>query len=182
MYRKTFTLDRDALIPIIDLLQDALLHRPEMDEHDPYDDVDEALENASPFFEGFQDLIAMQDEGLDEQVMMKTAMAMTEGYQAYWERPFPPGLEAGQPLFSAVMEKPMRDLIRFLKAIASGSEKTVANDLFSPQLVLDPEEEMIRFQDWREEQEEKRSASGGFGLGSLVLAFGLGWLFRGDGK
>ncbi|MDO4683546.1 MAG: hypothetical protein Q4B17_12290 [Lautropia sp.] len=180
-----FSLDPEELRPIIELLQDTLLNRPELDEYDPYDDVDEAIDSASPFFDAFQNLIALPVTGLDTQVLMDTVMGIRDGYQTFWQRPFPDGLEAGQPLFSAVMERPMREMLRFLTQLSRSANNGDAGDS-TLQLFLDAEEEMACFQAWREEQEEKQtrhyssSVSKGTGLGSLALAFGLGWLLGND--
>lgn len=83
------------------------------------------------------------------------------------------------------MERPIRELIRFLTMLASRTSKDI-EACPEPSLVLDPEEEMARFQAWREEQEEKQSryysstSSKGFGLGTLAPVFGLGWLLGDD--
>jgi hypothetical protein len=44
---------------------------------------------------------------------------LADSYHELWRRPFPPGLEMGQILLSAVFERPMRDYLDALSIYAT---------------------------------------------------------------
>lgn len=86
----------------------------------------------------------------------------------------------GQPLFSAVLERPMRDLLRTLKSLAADDGNM---SLIKHQLNLDAEDEMRCFKSWLDSlpsyQKSGLETTQNFGLGSLAASFLLGWWFGG---
>ncbi|MCF6178984.1 MAG: hypothetical protein L3J63_06305 [Geopsychrobacter sp.] len=119
-------------------------------------------------------------EQLTAQDLLLATDGMVAGYHALWQQPFPYGLEAGQQLFSAVLERPMRDLLNGLEALKSGSTPEM------PLLVLDAEAELECFNHWVDElpgyerQGLRPETTHSCGLGSLAASFLLGWWFGRD--
>lgn len=179
MNRVDFLLDTDELAPVIGALQDALTRRPNP-EDEPHFDLQTALDSCEEYFESVRELTETTGN-LSAQELLEAANGMSSGYHSFWERPFPPGLEIGQPLFSAVLERPMRDLLRTLRSLAEAEREDTLGELL---ITLDAEEELNCFNSWLDGLEAHQRIglrpSQGCGLGSLAASFLLGWWFGRD--
>jgi hypothetical protein len=87
----------------------------------------------------------------------------------------------GQPLFSAVLERPMRDLLRTLQSLTEAESEDYLEE---PLITLDAEEELNCFNTWLDglasHQRIGLRPSQGCGLGALTASFLLGWWFGRD--
>jgi len=179
MNRVDFLLDADELTPVIRALQDALTRRPNP-EGEPHFDLQTALDSCDEYFESVRELTETTGR-LSTHDLLQAASGMSSGYRCFWERPFPRGLEMGQPLFSAVLERPMRDLLRTLQSLI---EAESGDSLGEPLITLDAEEELNCFNSWLDglaaPQRIGLRPSQGCGLGSLAASFLLGWWFGRD--
>jgi len=179
MNRVDFLLDADELTPVIMALQDALTRRPNP-EGEPHFDLQTALDSCDEYFESVRELTETTGR-LSTHDLLQAASGMSSGYRCFWERPFPRGLEMGQPLFSAVLERPMRDLLRTLQSLI---EAESGDSLGEPLITLDAEEELNCFNSWLDglaaHQRIGLRPSQGCGLGSLAASFLLGWWFGRD--
>jgi len=179
MNRVDFLLDADELTPVIMALQDALTRRPNP-EGEPHFDLQTALDSCDEYFESVRELTETTGR-LSTHDLLQAASGMSSGYRCFWERPFPRGLEMGQPLFSAVLERPMRDLLRTLQSLI---EAESGDSLGEPLITLDAEEELNCFNSWLDglaaPQRIGLRPSQGCGLGSLAASFLLGWWFGRD--
>lgn len=137
-----FNLDFDDLKPIIEILEEALLNKIEPSGIAHYD-VDSAISSAHQYSHAIDELSNPSVE-LDAWDFQHIVEKMAQGYKDFWEQPFPAGLEEGQFLFSAILEKPMRDLLKNLKAILK--ERDFANN--RPLISLDAEKEVDAFNNW----------------------------------
>ncbi len=175
MNKTNFLLDADELLPIIDILRDGLLQRP-MPEGTPHRDLKAALKSAESFFKSTSKITKTR-RNLSARDLQKTAQGMVEGYHCLWQRPFPYGLEAGQTLASAVLERPIRDMLRSLQRIVEQSERD--NLPAEPLIHLDAEEEMAHFNNWHarlpQYQRMKVAPQRKYDTVSLATAFLLGW-------
>ena len=160
MNRVNFLLDADELAPVIKALQDALTRRPNP-EGEPHFDLQTALDSCDEYFESIRELTEVTGK-LSAHDLLEAANGMSSGYRCFWERPFPQGLEMGQPLFSAVLERPMRDLLRTLQSLTEAESEDYLGE---PLITLDAEEELNCFNTW---------------LGALAASFLLGWWFGRD--
>lgn len=164
-----FNLDFGDLEPVIEILEDALLNRAEPSGI-AYYDVDSAIASASEYSSAIEDLSDPSVE-LDAWDFQHIVEKMAQGYKDFWEQPFPAGLEEGQFLFSAILEKPMKELLRNLKYILK--EKDFDNN--RPLISIDAEKEVNAFNKWLESI-SKRSSKTKYNSGldfEWVLAAGL---------
>lgn len=179
MNRVDFLLDADELAPVIKVLQDALTRRPNP-EGEPHFDLQSAIDSCEEYFESIRELTDAAGK-LSAYDLLQAATGMSSGYRCFWERPFPPGMEIGQPLFSAVLERPMRDLLRTLQSL---TEVESQDYLGEPLITLDAEEELNCLNSWLDglaaHQRIGLRPSQGCGLGSLAASFLLGWWFGRD--
>ena len=179
MNRVDFLLDADELAPVTKVLQDALTRRPNP-EGEPHFDLQSAIDSCEEYFESIRELTDAAGK-LSAYDLLQAATGMSSGYRCFWERPFPPGMEIGQPLFSAVLERPMRDLLRTLQSL---TEVESQDYLEEPLITLDAEEELNCFNSWLDglsaHQRIGLRPSQGCGLGSLAASFLLGWWFGRD--
>lgn len=129
------------------------------------------------------------DESSINAGVVKLHLALAElvnNYHKLWRRPFPPGMEMGQILLSAVFERLMRDYLDALEDVLDSMERAGVSEAEKPQITLEmrADEELARLQAWLEQtalaQRRDLVRSKGVGLGALAAAFGLGWLL-GDG-
>lgn len=106
-----------------------------------------------------------------------------KAFRTFWERPFPVGLEQGQYLASAILERPLRQLLQVLEKVVmtiddpAGAVAQYGTASFNLNVVFQAEEEAERFEEWcrnMKQNSDNRSQGGGFGLGSLLAAFFLG--------
>ena len=144
-------------------------------EGDPHFDLQSALESSEEYFERVQAL--MDSAGtLSGHDLLQAATGMSSGYCSFWERPFPQGLEVGQPLFSAVLERPMRNLLGVLQSLGEAESESYPG---KPVFNLDAEEELEYFHAWLEDlpsyQRSGILSSQGAGLGTLATFLLLGW-------
>ncbi len=180
MNKVDFFLDADELTPVIGAIQDALTRRPNP-EGEPHFDLQSALDSCDEYFESVRELTEATGK-LSVHNLLETANGMSSGYRCFWERPFPQGLEMGQPLFSAVLERPMRDLLRTLQSLV-GSESE--DSLGATLVTLDAEEELTCFSTWLDglaphQRIGLHPSPGCCGLGALAASFLLGWWFGRD--
>ncbi len=86
------------------------------------------------------------------------------------------GLEMGQPLFAAVLEPPMRDLLAMLQFLTSATNRDSLDDPF---IILDAEEELHCFNAWFDSLPDYQRTgvvpSLEVGAGALAVSFLLGW-------
>lgn len=179
MNRVDFLLDADELAPVIKALQDALTRRPNP-EGEPHFELQPALDSCDKYFESVRELTEATGK-LSAHDLLEAANGMSSGYRCFWERPFPQGLEMGQPLFSAVLERPMRDLLRTLQSLTEAESEDYLGE---PLITLDAEEELNCFNTWLDglapHQRIGLRPSQGCGLGALAASFLLGWWFGRD--
>lgn len=180
MNRADFLLSAKELAPIILVLRNGLIQRP-TPEGTPHFDLQSALESAENYFHSVREL-GEAGGNLSADDLLKTAEGMVAGYHCLWERPFPLGLEKGQILAAAVLERPMRDLLRGLERLVDQAEH---DDLpAEPLLTLDADEEAERFNNWLDtlpyHQRLGIRPPHRCGLTSLAAAFLLGWWIGGD--
>lgn len=179
MNRVDFLLDADGLAPVIKVLQDALTKRPNP-EGEPHFDLETALESCDEYSHSIRDLTETAGE-LSAHDLLRAANGMSSGYRCLWERPFPPGLETGQPLFSAVLERPMRDLLRTLQSLTAAESEDYLGE---PLITLDAKEELNCFNTWLDGLKSHRRLglrpSQGCRFGALATSFLLGWWFGQD--
>lgn len=169
--------DISPLEKAIDLLRDAFIDRP-VPAGDPFDDLDGPRELLDRFCEAVR-LIADASDSSGEQFVEALRKAV-EVYHDLWSRPFPQGLERGQPLFGAVMEKPLRILLRHLER---AFERESATDELPDEVVLEADEEIERVTEWLDELPVaglRRMPARPFGFGSLAVSFLLGWWMGGE--
>jgi len=179
MNRVDFLLDADELVPVIKVLKEALITRPNP-EGEPHFDLQTALDSCDEYFVSVRVLTEATGK-LSVHDLLEAANGMSSGYRCFWERPFPQGLEMGQPLFSVVLERPMRDLLRTLRSLTEAESEGYLGE---PLITLDAEEELNCFNSWLDGlAAHKRIGlrpSQGYGLGSLAASFLLGWWFGRD--
>lgn len=162
----------DDLQPIIDILDDALLNRPEPI-GEPHFDIDSAIFSAYDYSYALEEL-SNEDKELDSWDFEHLIQNMANGYKEFWERPFPEGQEVGQILFSAILEKPMRDLLRNLRKIL----REEGFDNSKPLICLDADKEVEAFNLWLEsldnDRNERNSSNCGLVLGAVLFGYWLG--------
>ncbi|WP_386692667.1 MULTISPECIES: hypothetical protein [unclassified Lonepinella] len=90
----TFNLNSDDLQPVIDILDEALLNRPEPIGI-PHYDIDSAIASAREYSDAIDEL-SDPDIQLDAWDLQHLAQSMANGYKEFWESPFPIGLETTQ--------------------------------------------------------------------------------------
>ncbi|WP_386689911.1 hypothetical protein [Lonepinella sp. MS14437] len=162
----TFNLNSDDLQPVIDILDEALLNRPEPIGI-PHYDIDSAIASAREYSDAIDEL-SDPDIQLDAWDLQHLAQSMANGYKEFWESPFPIGLETGQILFSAILEKPMRELSRNLKKILRNLEIDDNNPLIN----IDAEKEVDAFNEWLETTQTTNKSNKSSCCG-WILAAGL---------
>ena len=140
----SINLDYADLPAIIEILDDALLNRPIPSGY-PHLDIDSAICSASDYSDAINEL-SKPGVVLDAWHFQYFAKKLSNGYKTFWMRPFPYGLERGQFLFSAILEKVIRDLSQNLKKILK--EKEFKND--RPFISLNAEVEVRNFTLWLE--------------------------------
>jgi hypothetical protein len=165
---------------VITRLRRGLIDRP-TPEGPPHPDLAAAISPASDtYFGGLQSLAPGTPE-LPLDLLNQAVEKMVEGCHLLWERPFPPGLEMGQILYAAILERPMRDLLRVLEE-EGGS--LVASDRQQRTLAIEAGEELARFNAWFDglpaRQRLGLSPARGCGLGALAVSFLLGWWVGGE--
>lgn len=149
----SINLDYDDLPAIIEILDDALLNRP-IPSGLPHFDLDSAICSASDYSDAIKEL-SKPGTVLDAWYFQYFAKKLSNGYKTFWMRPFPYGLERGQFLFSAILERVIRDLSLNLKKILK--EREFKND--KPFISLNAEEEVRSFTLWLEELESEAYSS-----------------------
>lgn len=162
-----FHLDFDDLPPIIDILEEGLLNKPEPEGFSHYD-LDSAIYSAHAFDEAIEEL-SKTEIAMDSWDFQRLVEQMVEGYHALWAQPFPEGLEEGQYLFSAMLEKVLKELLKNLKSIV----RDRYYDDTKPLVYLDAEKEVEVFNHWLENRKEHSSVANKSTNWSLVLAAGL---------
>ncbi|MGE4579235.1 MAG: hypothetical protein AB7F21_06815 [Desulfuromonadales bacterium] len=184
MSRIDFDCDSEKLDEVIEILKNGLALRP-TPAGLPYDNLEAAMTATDDYFEKLQE-IGEGRSGFEGDDLLDLATGMVAAYHRLWESPFPSGLEAGQALFSAILERPLRDLLRGLMAVREG--ETAGHE---PLLLLDSKEEVAYFIDWVRSQPAYPAGIGrlqprrstpvtgkqNFGYGSLAASFLLGWWF-----
>jgi hypothetical protein len=101
-------------------------------------------------------------------------------YHDLWRRSFPPGLEQGQVLFGAVMERPLRILLRYLEDVGKSDP---AGDELPGEVILEADEEIERLDSWLNGLPVGRlcrAPTRPFGFGTVAVSFLLGWWIGGD--
>ncbi|MDP8174799.1 hypothetical protein [Phocoenobacter skyensis] len=172
-----FNLNTDDLPPIIDVLKDALFNRPEPD-YFYYDNLDSAIVSAIDYAEAI-DKCRYATGTLYAADLLEIAEKMASGYTSLWKHSFPKGLEQGQALFSQILEKPMRQLLRNLELLVDPNNTT---KLTSPLITLEAEREVDYFNNWRESIEydyDDEDSTKSHNFSSLLLAAGLFGLWLG---
>ncbi len=180
MNKVDFLLHADELSAVITVLQNALTRRPNP-RGEPWFDLQTARASCDEFFESLWQLEEACGT-LSTDDLLQAAKGMSSGYHRFWRRPFPPGLEMGQPLFSSVLERPMRDLLRSLQSLMKDGS---SDSLDNPLLTLDAEEEMNCFVCWLDglpahqriavQVPQNTQPSQKTGLVALAASFFLGW-------
>lgn len=174
MNHVNFNFSTDDLDEIIEILEKGLALRPEPAGR-PFYDLETAMAAANDYFQKLRDVDNCRGR-LSGSDLLDLATGMIEGYHRLWESPFPKGLEAGQILFSAILERPMRDLLRGLTALRAGEFTG-----HEPPLLLDAQDEVLYFTDWADSLPSRQGRAvtrkQNFGYGSLAASFLLGWWF-----
>lgn len=168
-----FDFNSGELDEIIDLLRDGLALRP-APEGRPFHDLETALAGAGDYFEELRRISRFRGR-LSGNDLLDLAKEMVRAYHRLWSSPFPTGLATGQILFSAILERPMRDLLHGLTALRD--DKSTDHE---PLLQLDAEVEVRCFAQWYEALPDYRRSVPrlpSFGYGSLAASFLLGWWF-----
>lgn len=162
-----FHLDVEDLQPIIDIIEDGFFNKPEPSGVAHYD-LDSAIYSAHAYGEAIEEL-ADPDVIMDAWDFRRLVEQLIEGYHALWERPFPNGLEEGQYLFSAMMEKPLKVLLKNLKSILKNQDY----DDSKPLIYVDAEREADAFNHWLEQKRRNPNFLHKSMDWSLVIAAGL---------
>jgi hypothetical protein len=145
----------DALTPPLEALAESI---PALLDERPWLPPDEAAREA----------VAQVEGGVD---------SLLEALESVWERPFPYGLEDGQRVFSAVVERPLKDVLAAVEwLLARFEDEDDEAAAYEVSFDLTQEAEAVsawmRRQGWGE-------GSGGCSWTSLAAAFLLGrWLGR----
>lgn len=177
--RVRFLIDADELALAVKTLSEALTMRPNP-EGAAHSDLNRAVKSCSEYFDGMSALTEEGGEFKGRDLIQATGK-ISSGYHNLWRRPFPPGMEIGQALFSAVLERPMRDLLRELQSCAD--PEIQASPEKSP-LELDAKVELNIFTFWLDGLAERdrvglRSAWN-IGYAPLAASFLLGWWIGND--
>lgn len=173
----SYELNTDELKPVIEMVQQALLMRP-----NPtgvaYEHLQAGLNEGGVYFDGLLALTQVLGRG-STQDLQRSVEKMAEDYHRFWARPFAPGLAVAQPLFSAVLERPMRDLLHALVPMMA-YENT--DHLPDGCIVLDAQDELGCFTGWLDTIPAYQRAGipsvRPYNLGRyMVASFLLGWWF-----
>ena len=132
---------------VIDLLRKGLIQRP-TPEGLPHPDLSAAISPASDTYFGGLQSLESDSPDLSFDHLKQAVEKMVAGYHLLWERPFPHGLEMGQILYAAILERPMREL---LKVLEEERASLVADGRRQRTLVIEAEEELARFNVWFDE-------------------------------
>lgn len=182
-----FDLILDDLLPVIQILENALKHRP-TPQGLPHFDLESAISSASAYSYALQALTGK--EHLRSQDLIELALGLKQGYHDLWERPFPIGFEEGQRLFSAMLERPMTQMIQEFKKMTSITSEAEHN--YTPKITFEAEYETKMFLLWLDKmkykylsdnlyddveiyQERSQYNASPFGLGVAAFLFGF-WL------
>lgn len=161
----------------ITLLRNAFIDRP-VPAGNPFDDLDGPRELLDHFCEAVRLVVIVSGNSGGQ--FIEALQRAVEIYHNLWRRPFPEGLERGQALFGAVMEKPLRILLRHLEGVPE--RETAADDL-PDEVVLEADEEIERVVEWLDGLPVTgihRTLARPFGFGSLAVSFLLGWWVGGE--
>ena len=167
------TLSVDELPPVVQVLKDALVRRPIPDGVPCYD-LRTALDCCDEYFCGIR-AISEADANFSSDDLLDAVESMAAGYHSLWACRFPLGLEVGQPLFSAVLERPMRDLVRVLEPCQAED----GDDFPFEMVTLDAEDELKCFNSWHDSlqsyQQLQKQPGSGCDFSDLAISFLLGW-------
>lgn len=138
-----FDLILDDLLPVIQILENALNHRP-IPQGLPHYDLEGAISSASAYSYALSSLNGK--EHLNSQTLIEMALGLKKGYHDLWERPFPIGLEEGQALFSAILEQPMKQMIQEFRKMVSIT--SIEQHNYTPRITFDADYEVKMFNLW----------------------------------
>lgn len=166
---------------IIQLLQDAFIDRPYPEDgsvDEPAEGVDVLVDLLERFSGALSRLVETLQFGDDP--LLPTLEEVVEVYHDLWRSTLPEVLLPGQILLGAVMEQPLRTLLRQLERL---SQSGAVEEFRQVEIVLEADAELERFNDWLDclpPEELWRRPEKRFGVGSLATSFLLGWWFGRD--
>lgn len=157
---------------VIGSLRNAFIDRP-VPTGEPSDDLTRPLE----LLDRFGDVLRLigPETAIDDEQLLDSLQTAIGIYHDLWRNPFPQGFEQGQILLGAVMEKPLRALLRHLEG---AREREPTAEDFHDEVVLEANEEIERLNDWLDALPTgslHRVPAKPLGFESLAASFLLGW-------
>jgi len=149
----------------------------------------ESLSATIAALNGLNEIVFAATNPSDESVRQTVARVkypldnVLNAFRTFWGRPFPVGLEQGQYLASAIMERPLRQLLQVLEQVVmsiddpAGAVARYGTASFDLEVVFQAEEEAQRFEEWCQnikQNTDNKPKGGGFGLVALLASFLLG--------
>ncbi|MBN2333825.1 MAG: hypothetical protein JXO49_11695 [Deltaproteobacteria bacterium] len=181
------TLQEDTVQKAIAKLHRAFIDRPAA-VGEPYEHLETATRNIAKFIGVTQDMAVLS--GSIGESFLDNIDLLAGFYHDFWQRPFPAGLERAQLLFSAIMERMLKNLLIAFESIDYDSNRPITIDLKA-------DNEFARLEEWIaglsaasaavadscknmllavQQEPTQQSCS----LVSLMVAFLFGWWFGKD--